>query len=93
MAMTDRDRDEILKNGRALLRNNSHIGPATCCVLLELWLTRKFEITEDDFDNLVGILHDHLEKAYDERWRFGNKRTPREYDDEDDGDTEPGDSF
>lgn len=89
MSLNQRDRDEIAKNAKALLRSSTHIGPATCCVLLELWLTRKFEITEEDFDNLVGILHEHLEKAYDERWRFGNKE-PRDYNADEDTNTEPG---
>lgn len=73
--LNSRDRDEIATNYRSLLKSRSHLGPATCCTLLELWLSRKIEITEDDFDSLVGQLHDHLEKAYDERYRLIARKT------------------
>jgi len=85
--LTSHDREEIARNAQALIRSNTRIGPATCCTLLELWLTRKLELSEDDFDNIVGVLHDHLERAYDERYRL-SQRAPRTYNDEDDEDTE-----
>lgn len=89
--LTTRDREEIAKNSKELIGLKRHIGPATCCTLLELWLTRKIELSEDDFDYLVGGLHDHLEKAYDDRYRL-TARKPKDYDEEDDEDTET-DSF
>lgn len=91
--LTTRDRDEIAKNAQALIRSNTRIGPATCCTLLELWLTYKLELTEDDFDSLVDCLHDHLEKAYDERWRLSPRRDRpalADYESDDDDPTEPG---
>lgn len=82
-----RDREEIAKNHRELISAKRFVGPATCCTLLELWLTRKIELSEDDFDHLVGALHDHLEKAYDDRYRL-IKSPPKDYDGDDDGDTD-----
>jgi len=87
--LTSRDRDEIASNYRSLLKSRSHLGPSTCCTLIELWLSHKIEITEDDFDSLVGQLHDHLEKAYDERYRL-LARKPLDYDADADEDTDVG---
>lgn len=85
--LTIRDREEIAKNHKELISAKRHLGPATCCTLIELWLVHKIELSEDDFDYLVGVLHDHLEKAYDDRYRL-TQRKPRDYDDNDDEDTE-----
>jgi len=85
--LTSRDRDEIAKNAQALIAARRSIGPATACTLIELWLTRKMELTEDEFDFLVGALHDHLERAYDERYRLIQRATkPLRDADEDDED-------
>jgi len=87
--LNSRDRDEIATNYRSLLKSRSHLGPATCCTLIELWLSHKIEITEDDFDSLVGQLHDHLEKAYDERYRL-LARKPLDYNADEEEDTDVG---
>lgn len=95
--LTDRDRQEIAKNARNLISSRRTVGPATACTLLELFLTNKLQLTENEFDELVGYLHHHLEQAYDERWRLIKDVVPRAeggYLDDEDEKTDPGtDSF
>jgi len=90
--LTEYDRQEIMRNANQLLRPGyrSRLGPATCCTLIELWLLRKIELTEDDFDVLVDALHAHLEKAYDEKYRLSASRAQPEGNSDEDEKTDPG---
>lgn len=88
--LTTQDREEIARNARGLIAAKRTLGPATACTLIELFLTRKLELTEDEFDELVGYLHHHLEQAYDERWRLIKDVKPRDYNADEDEDTDEG---
>jgi len=46
------------------------LGPLTSMALLELWFTKKIELTESEFDELVEVVIDRLGEARDDRYRL-----------------------
>jgi len=46
------------------------VGPVVAVAILELFLHRQWEITEDEADQLFDAVIGLLEKARDEKWRY-----------------------
>jgi len=46
------------------------IGPLAAMALLEAFLQKQWELTEDEADELFDIVIATLERARDERWRY-----------------------
>lgn len=78
---------ERTDNFRSLLRSRRAMGAHTCLTLMELWIENKIQLNEEEFDLVMGQLHDRLEEFYNDRYKL--IRLPREYESEEDSDTEP----
>jgi len=46
------------------------VGPVAAVAILELFLQRRWEITEDEADQLFDVVIALLERARDEKWRY-----------------------
>lgn len=57
------------------------IGVNTAIVLLCLWSEGELELTWDEWDQLIGWLHEAIDSFYDNRWRFHGPgvRKPRNF--------------
>jgi len=47
-----------------------NIGPLAAMALLEAFLQRQWELTEDEADELFDAVIGALERARDEKWRY-----------------------
>lgn len=48
----------------------THVGIATAATLLELWMNRQMDLTEEEYDSLVDAVIELLGATRDEQWRF-----------------------
>lgn len=54
---------------RSTMKPVGDMGPVAACELLKLWLERKIELDEDEFEDLCDQLYQLLEEARDDRFR------------------------
>lgn len=57
-----------------------NIGPITAMALLEAFLQRQWELTEEEGDELFDVVIGALERARDERYRMAAHRSTNEED-------------
>lgn len=52
----------------------THVGMGVAACLLELWVDRQMELTEEEYDSLVDALIELLGETRNEQWRFAVTR-------------------
>lgn len=56
----------------------THVGLHVAACLLELWMNRQLELTEEEYDTLVDAVIELLGETRDEQWRFRREPTDLE---------------
>lgn len=52
------------------------LDAVSALTLLLLWADGRWALMEEDYDELVGVVHGELERLNDERWRFNKNARP-----------------